>query len=206
MTCLFLREEGGWGVRLSFAVTLFWIWYKNCTHRNTAIWKQNIVSLIGICDRHKIRYEKFQEQNVCQLFLSEHTLYTEAKNSRTNKHATANISNFIRMIMAHGWLAPLATVSTFSWKSGTRWWNVLPSLVYIMCTKNSIFIHLEIFRTEKMIGRGGGLVYTSVVPDKATLEKVLVPSLCNYEREKRKKERKKERKKKKTNLTRITCH
>jgi hypothetical protein len=39
----FWGEEGGWGVRLNFPVTLFWIWYKKCTHRNTAVWKHDIV-------------------------------------------------------------------------------------------------------------------------------------------------------------------
>ena len=61
-----------------------------------------VLPLTGVRNLHKISYDKFQAPNVYQLFFSEHTLYTEARNSRTNKCATVNIYNFIWMIMAHG--------------------------------------------------------------------------------------------------------
>lgn len=163
MTCLFFfLERGKGGVRGEIKFCCYFILnliQKMYPQKHNYMKTQHcVLPLTGICDLHKIRCEKFQAPNVCQLFLSEHTLYTEAKNSRTNKCATANISDFIRMIMAHGWLAPPATVSTVWWKCGTRWWNVLPSLVCIIRTKNSILIHFEIFGTQKMIGWGGTLL------------------------------------------------
>lgn len=145
MTHLFF---GGWGwVRLSFAVTLFWMWYKKCTHRNTPLC---ITPYLHVWHAHNQVRKVSRTKCVPTMFLSKQTLYTEEPTNVQQQ----NISNFIRMIMAHGWLAPLASVSTFSWKSGTRWWNVCHPWS-ILCAQKTAYSYILKYWEQRKWGGGG---------------------------------------------------
>lgn len=143
---------------------------KKITHRNTTIWKHNIVyySLLACvtCIKSDMRCPKNKMCASC-VSLKTNTVYRSQE--LKNQHQTCNskyLNNFIRMMMAQGWLAPLTT-GTFSRKSGTRWWNVCHPLS-ILCAQKPAYSYISTYSVQR---KWMGWVKTFAVLDKATTVK-----------------------------------